>query len=151
MEIISKIALISINETLVVQVLSFLIFMVLMNRIMFRPLNTAMREREAYIDRMEADVAAAGKRLDDMQAQLKARGATMLREAASLKQSCLDEGGQEAAALVTSARDDIGRMKAAAARDAEEQMAAARQSLRAEADALSTCIIEKLLERRVAA
>lgn len=151
MEIINRIALISINETLVVQVLSFLVFMVLMNRIMFRPLNTAMRERERYIDGMEGEVAAAGKRLDDMQARLKAREAAVIKEAAAMKQSCLDEGGREAAALFASARDDINRMKADAAREAEEQIAAARRTLRAESDALSTCIIEKLLERGMAA
>ena len=40
MQIISNIALISINETLVVQLISFLIFLFIINRIMFRPLRT---------------------------------------------------------------------------------------------------------------
>jgi len=52
MEIISNIALISINETVVVQMLSFLVFMFILNRIMIRPLRSSANDREIYIEKL---------------------------------------------------------------------------------------------------
>ena len=51
MHIVSNIALISINETLIIQLVSFLIFLFLINRIMFRPLSHVMVERENHLTR----------------------------------------------------------------------------------------------------
>ena len=51
MEIISNIALITINETLIAQLLAFLIFMFVINRLMFKPLQGVMTERQGYIDK----------------------------------------------------------------------------------------------------
>jgi len=45
MQIVSNVALISINETMVVQLISFLIFLFVINRVMFRPLRESMHER----------------------------------------------------------------------------------------------------------
>ena len=45
MQIITNIALISINETLIVQLLSFLIFLFIINRVMIRPLRGVMSDR----------------------------------------------------------------------------------------------------------
>ena len=51
MEIVSKIALITINETLVIQLVSFLIFLFVINRMMFRPVS-----RYQYV--LEHDLAS---------------------------------------------------------------------------------------------
>ena len=54
MQIISNVALISINETVVVQLLSFLLFLYIMNRIMFRPLRNVMAQREDHLKQIQA-------------------------------------------------------------------------------------------------
>ena len=59
MEIISNIALISINETLIVQVVGFLVFLFVINRIMFRPLQSVMSDREIHIERVKRDIVEA--------------------------------------------------------------------------------------------
>ena len=56
MEIVSNIALISINETLIVQMVSFLIFMFVMNMVMFRPLNRVMKKRSEYMESLKQDM-----------------------------------------------------------------------------------------------
>ena len=64
MQIISNIALISINETLIVQVISFLIFLYIINRIMFRPLRSVTAERENHIKGIQKDIVEAENKLD---------------------------------------------------------------------------------------
>ena len=62
MQIISNIALISINETVIIQVISFLIFLYIINRIMFRPLRNVMADRENHIKMLQQDIVAAEKK-----------------------------------------------------------------------------------------
>ena len=58
MEIIKTNALITINETLWVQMIVFLIFMFLINRIMFRPVRRNVAEREAHFDTLRQAILA---------------------------------------------------------------------------------------------
>ena len=61
MQIISNIALISINETLIVQLISFLIFLFVINRIMFRPLRKTVGPRPSLpVPRQQLDPVFQG-------------------------------------------------------------------------------------------
>ena len=71
MHIISNIALITINETLFVQLLSFLIFLFIINRIMFRPLQNVMSERVNYMDQVKVDTVDTIQELEDLTKKLK--------------------------------------------------------------------------------
>ena len=71
MHIISNIALISINETLFVQLLSFLIFLFIINRIMFRPLKRVMNVRVDYIDQIKTDTVDAIQEFEKLTEKLK--------------------------------------------------------------------------------
>ena len=63
MEIINTIALISINETLIVQLLSFLVFLFLINRVMIRPLRSVIDEREDFVTRVRKEIEDAIKNI----------------------------------------------------------------------------------------
>ena len=73
MQIISNVALISINETLIFQIISFLIFLFIINRIMFRPLRKVMTERETYIENIQKDIVDAEKRFENLKSQIQAQ------------------------------------------------------------------------------
>ena len=64
MEIISNIALISINETMVVQLFSFIVFIFILNRIMIRPLRSSAHDREIYIENLSVDISNAQKEMN---------------------------------------------------------------------------------------
>ena len=49
MQIVTTISLISINETTIVQIVSFLILVFILNRVMIRPLWKTIAERNQYI------------------------------------------------------------------------------------------------------
>ena len=150
MQIISNIALISINETLLVQLLSFLIFLFIINRIMFRPLQNVRSERVNYMDQIKIDTQNAAKELETLTGQLKAKESSVRNQAKSLKQEVEESGRMQADEIMASAREQIETLKETAQGEVEAQIFEARKHLQKESETLAVNIMEKLLERRLA-
>jgi len=150
MQIISNIALISINETLLVQLLSFLIFLFIINRIMFRPLQNVRSERANYMDQIKIDTQNAAKELETLTGQLKAKESSVRNQAKSLKQEVEESGRMQADEIMASAREQIETLKETAQGEVEAQISEARKHLQKESETLAVNIMEKLLERRLA-
>ena len=150
MQIISNIALISINETLLVQLLSFLIFLFIINRIMFRPLQNVRSERANYMDQIKTDTRDAAKELETLTGRLKAQESTVRNQAKRLKQEIEESGSMQADEIMASAREQIETLKETAQREVEEKISEARKHLQKESETLAVNIMEKLLERRLA-
>ena len=150
MQIISNIALISINETLLVQLLSFLIFLFIINRIMFRPLQNVRSERANYMDQIKTDTRDAAKELETLTGRLKAQESTVRNQAKRLKQEIEESGSLQADEIMALAREQIETLKATAQGEVEAQLSEARKHLQKESETLAVNIMEKLLERRLA-
>lgn len=147
MQIISNIALISINETLIVQVISFLIFLFIINRIMFRPLRNVMDERKSHIDRIQQDIANAHSEYEVLTDQIQVRENDVRNEASEQRQQLTAKGQQQAADIITSARGEISAMKTEAEKEVDLQIAAARKRVQMEAEDLSKKIVATVLHR----
>ena len=149
MQIISNIALISINETLLVQLLSFLIFLFIINRMMFRPLQNVRSERTNYMDKIKMDTRDAAKELETLTDQLKAQESTVRTQALGLKQEIEASGSMQAAEIIASAREQIETLKETAELEVEAQISEARKHIQKESETLAVNIMETLLERRL--
>ena len=149
MEIISNIALISINETLVVQLISFLIFLFIINRIMIRPLRETMSERDDYILKIQQDTIQAHKRVDDIVATTLQEEQAVRQAAFKLVTQMENLGNQEAQDIIKGAREDIAAQKRQSQNEIEQELAEAMTSVQAEAQALALSIMEKVLDRKV--
>jgi len=151
MEIVGNIALISINETMLVQLASFLIFLFIINRIMFRPLRKTMMEREEYIDGLKTEIVEADRSLDDVKRQIEASESAVKQEAFRMRESLMDDANAQADGIFDSARKNIDEQRAEAEGYVKDQLAEAQQHLEAESRALAASIMEKVLGRRIAA
>ena len=150
MHIISNIALISINETLLVQLLSFLIFLFIINRIMFRPLQNVRSERANYMDKIKIDAQNAAKELETLTDRLKAQESSVRAQAHGLKQEIEESGSMQAAEIMASAREQIETLKETAEAEVDAQISEARKYIQKESETLAVNIMENLLERRLA-
>jgi F-type H+-transporting ATPase subunit b len=148
MEIISSIALISINETLIVQVVGFLIFLYLINRIMFRPLRNVMADREIHIERVKLDIDQARNKIDKITSQIEEQEAEVKEEAFELKKQREEIGNRQAKEIFAAVRQEIADTSAKVQKDIDNKISEARQSLKIESEALAINIIEKILDRR---
>ena len=149
MHIISNIALITINETLIVQLLSFLIFLFIINRIMFRPLQNVMNERVSYMDKIKMDTVDTVKELEDLTKKLKKQESDVRAQAFELKRELEESGSAKSAEIFASTREEINAIKEKAEADVNVQISEAKKHLQKESEALAINIMEKLLDRRL--
>jgi len=149
MEIVSNIALISINATLFHQLIAFLVFLFIINRIMFRPLRSVMGERESFMEKIRMDTVDATKEFEHLTATLKAKESTVRSEAQDVRCAIEEQGGREAVEILESARQEISSIKTQAETAVDAQIAQARKKLRQESEALAINIMEKMLDRRL--
>lgn len=147
MQIISNVALISINETLILQVISFLIFLFIINRIMFRPLRNVMTERKSYIDKIQQDVVNAQSEFETLTDRIEKHEINVRNEAFKQKEQLETAGMQQAADIIASTREEINATKAKAQKSVDGQIAAARKHVQTEAESLARKIIAKVLYR----
>ena len=147
MQIISTIALISINETLILQVISFLIFLFIINRIMFRPLRSVMNERETYITNIQKDIHDAENQFADLNKQIRKQEKAIRNEAFEQKEKLEAAGNRQAAEIFASVRKEINALKEKTRKEMDAQISAARQHVQREAEDLSKKVIETVLAR----
>ncbi len=147
MQIISNVALISINETLILQIISFLIFLFIINRIMFRPLRKVMNERESYIENIQKDIIAAENQFEDLTNQIQAQEKAVRNEAFAQKEQLEASGGQQAAEILASTREEINTLRAEAQKEVDARISAARKYVQKESQDLAKNIIETVLYR----
>ncbi len=151
MQIISNIALISINETLIVQVISFLIFLFIINRVMFRPLRSIVAERQSHIEHLRQDIVAAGKKFESLINQMEEQEAGVKMEAFMQKKKLEETGNRQADEIFVSTRKAITAEKNKALMEVDAQVLEAKKYIKKESETLARSIIEKVLDRRVKA
>lgn len=147
MEIVENVALISINATFVVQLVSFLLFMTLLNRIMIRPLRKIMAEREQYLEKVQQEIHAAhegyvqiGQKIQDQESEAR-KAAFTIREEMERKAQ------RSASDTIAQTKSEIESLRSESQRQADEKIAAARQQIEREADMLADRMIDVLLDR----
>jgi F-type H+-transporting ATPase subunit b len=150
MQIVSNIALITINETLIVQLISFLLFLFIINRIMFQPLRRVMAERSLYIETLQQEIVDQQNELQKIADQIKHSEKKIVREAHHMSLMHEDSGNQEAAGIIAATQQEIAALKAKTAKEVDHQFREVSNQLKKETDALVSRIIEKILDRKLA-
>ena len=149
MQIVSNVALISINETFLVQLVSFLIFLFILNRIMIRPLRAVMQQRQDLVEDIEQEMTDAQTQLENSVRQIRRKEAAMLREANDFRARLEEDGTQQAQEIVAAALREIDGLRRKAEAEVSAQVGEARKGLQAESETVAIRIMEKLLDRRL--
>lgn len=148
MQVVENVALISINATLVVQLISFLIFMVLFNRIMIRPLRRVMSERDKYMEQVRHQIVKVDLSYQQISQQIVTQESEARKAAMQIRDEIEESGQRSANELIEKTRDDINVLRAKANRETDDKIVVARKSIESEADALADQIILSMLDRR---
>jgi len=132
---------------LIFQVISFLIFLFIINRIMFRPLRKVMNERETFIENVQQDIAAAESQFEDLTNQIQVQEDAVRDEAFKQKDQLEAAGSQQAGEIMTSTRAEINALRAEAQKEVDARISAARKHVQKESEGLAKQIIETVLYR----
>lgn len=150
MEIVTNIALISINETTIAQLVSFLIFLFIINRVMIQPLRKAMNDRENYLEQLKQDIGNAQQEYEQVSEAVRKEEADARAQASGVRAEMEAAGMEEAAGIVAATQKEIETLRAEEHRKMEAKVAEARQYIRQEAETLAVSVMEKVLDRRLA-
>jgi F-type H+-transporting ATPase subunit b len=149
MQIVSVEALLSINETIIVQLISFLIFLFIINRVMFRPMRRLIKERGAHVSQIEQDISEAGEEYKQLLDRIKEQESAVKTDAFAIREKLEASGNEEAAVIIESARKEILDIKERVGRKLAEQMSEAKIQINRESETLAVTIMEKVLDRRL--
>ena len=150
MQIISTLGLITINETLFIELISFLIFLFLINRIMFRPLRDVINERESHIENITSGIEKSKNQLSQMNEQVRAQELTAIKEANQHKNNLEEDGTLQANNMLDESRKEIQAIKQESQQFINSQISKARTEIKNESEKLAVLIMEKVLDRRLA-
>jgi F-type H+-transporting ATPase subunit b len=149
MEIVTQSELVSINATLVVQAVSFLIFLFLIERVMFRPLWRTVQDRRGYLHQLERDVRAQEQKLAELTQKLEKEEAA-LKEAAFQESEKLEASGkQEARSMMRQVRAEMSARQKKDTAEIQLRVEGLQQQLAGEVEPLVASIIAKVLDRRL--
>jgi len=142
--------MISINATLILQVIHIIILILILNRLMFRPLLGLTREREAYFNKAKDEVRELAEEAERIRTQfLKVQSDA--RKAASQEAAKIRaEGISQAEESISESREVVSSIRAEAEEDARKESEKTRVFLPDEAKGLADEITERLLGRRIA-
>jgi F-type H+-transporting ATPase subunit b len=149
MEIISNIALISINETLIVQLGSFLLFLFIINKIMFKPLRKSMAERESYIEKMQIDIETSQKKIETLLVKLKQKEADVRKEAFYINVELQEGSNNKVYDILEKTMQKIEEKKKESKKEIAAKMDEAKKYLKNESQKVALLIIDKVLDRKL--
>ena len=139
--------LISLDKSLIVQAINFLILLFILQRLLYRPFLAKMAERtqaiQKSLDEAQAARAAATRQQEENEARLRAAHA----EAAGIRAQALKEAGEEQRRLVEAARGESQRLVETAKAQLDADVRRARDELRREVAEIATAVAEKLVRR----
>ena len=139
--------LISLDKSLIVQVINFLILLFILKRLLYKPFLAKMEERtqaiQKSLDEAQAARAQATRQQEENETRLRAAHA----EAAAIRAQARKEASEEQKRLVEAARAESQRLVEGAKAQMDADVRRAREELRREVADLATAVAEKLVRR----
>jgi F-type H+-transporting ATPase subunit b len=140
---------VSINATLIAQLIVFLILVWFTMKFVWPPITKALDERAQKIadglsaaDKAKADLVSANKRVEEQLSAARTDAAQRLADAERLAQTMVEEAKGRA-------NEEGAKIVAAARAEAEQEATKAREALRAQVAALAVKGAEQILKREV--
>lgn len=143
--------MISINETLLVQLIHFLVLLFVMNRLMLQPLLKLIRDRDEYSTKTKAEIKDIEVKIVQLEEEFVSKGNDARRDAAQERSEMMNEGMAEADGFLSASRKEVTTIRTKADKEVEIEVSKTKPMLEGQAASLVAGIIEKIIGRRVEA
>lgn len=137
--------MLSLDGTLVVQLVNFVVFLAILNVIFMKPVGAAIARRRAYIDGLKHDFEHLQVDANDLRSQAEARRLTARREADEVVAKARVAAAQEADATVAAAQGRAAEVTARAHADVAKEVSTARSQEHRVVDALAGEMVSRAL------
>ena len=135
----------SIDGTLIVQVVNFVLFIVLLNVVFLKPVGAAIAKRRAYIDALASDIEAASNEVKTARGRAEELRAAARRDAEAAIAKARGEAQNEAVDVVANYQRRASEIVEKAHREADAEIAAARTSEPHIVESLARTLLERAI------
>jgi F-type H+-transporting ATPase subunit b len=140
---------ISFDWTVLLQIANFLVLMLVLNFVVYKPLLRIMKEREELFEALRTSAVVSKQILDDGAAQQERHRLALLQEGAAAQSRLKEEGRARESALLNEAQSEAAQRLERARADLARDLETARSALQAEAAGLAAEAAGKLLGRNL--
>ncbi len=141
--------MIDINVSLLYQLVNFIVLLIVLNFILFKPIRQIMREREQGISSALEDAKAAQNRMQSLLDNYNASLAESKQKATSTYNTIYQQGLDAQRDMISAERSKASEMLDKARAEIAAAANAARADLKKDSERLSQDIISKMLGRAV--
>ena len=135
----------SIDGTLIVQVVNFVLFIVLLNIVFLKPVGAAIAKRRAYIDALASDIEAASNEVKTARGRAEELRAAARRDAEAAIAKARTEAQNEAGDVVADYQRRASEIVEKAHQEADAEIAAARTSEPQIVESLAQTLLERAI------
>ena len=143
--------MISINATLALQVIHFLILTFILNRLLFRPILKIVNERNQHIEEIKDEITDLEHEIVRLKDEYHSKDIAARQEAGNDRIQLKNMGLAKADEFINDSRQEVSTIKADADQEAKGEIEKAQPLLHGEAKKLVGEIMEKLIGRRIEA
>jgi len=143
--------MVSINATLIVQLILFLILVFILNRIMLQPIMKLISERENHIESMNKEIQHTEEETQGLVREYLSREDEARKEAVTKAALLKQEGMNEVATYIQEAQKDALSAGEEITKRVIAETETIRPTLKSEAEALVDELAEKVIGRRISA
>jgi F-type H+-transporting ATPase subunit b len=141
--------MISLNATLFVQVLLFLVLLFILNRVMIQPIYRIIQQREQYIADKKDEVADLYQELHQLSKKYQYQLSEIESEARRERRGFRDEANDQARKIQGDASEHVTEMKQRFRAEVLQELERARKQLKEQAEPLSFDVSERIVGRRI--
>jgi len=140
---------IQLNFTLFIQIINFLVLLYLLNVLLYKPVITKIREREARIKADQAKAVELEQEVQQQESRHQRELAKAKQTAAQEKGALMAESKKKEAAVLDKAKAEASRIVESMRTTIQAEAEEVRRTLRAQMAPLAQSITEKILGRSV--
>lgn len=133
------------NKWFFVQLINFLVLIVFLNRILFKPLLRLFKEREDSVKNAIDSARTMEKEKEELLKRINARVLEAKNQAKIISEDFKKEGMAVQKGLIEEAKKGAAEMSSKAREDLNAEVKKAKEALRTEVEAFSRKIVEKLV------
>jgi F-type H+-transporting ATPase subunit b len=135
--------------TLLIQMINFLVLLVILNLVLFRPIRNVIKERNQIMQNFNAEITSLTDEAQESMNKFEQRILEAKREGMTRIESLKDEGEEAEAALISATNQEVQARIEEARKQVESDIQEAREQLQAQVQAFSVAVSEKILGRSI--
>lgn len=141
--------MLSVDHTLFIQIANFLILLILLNVLLYRPIRQILARRQKETGALEKDIESLQGKSDETEKGIEEGLILARKEGFKEKEVLKGQGMEEEQGVLQEASSTLEGKLTQARTDLEKRMADVRQELEEQVSAFSTELAEKILGRTV--